>query len=145
MVLNYKKVRDVKTPSRGTQYSSGIDFYVPSEFQEVILPPGHSIVIPSGIKVSIEVGYDLVFANRSGVASKKSLIMGAQVIDSDYQGEIFMNLINVGKDIVSIQPGEKICQAIVRKVELCDLVEQEELTWISDERGEGSRGSTDHK
>ncbi len=143
-VLKIAKIRDVKTPDRGTPHSSGIDFYIPNDFNRIKLLPNHDVVIPSGIRAQIPKGYDLVFENKGGVATKKKCIVGAKVNDMDYQGEIFIHIMNVGNESVFIDPGEKIIQGILRKVELMGIVEveEEDLVYFSDERGTGSRGST---
>ncbi len=142
MKLRFKKIRDVKSPVRGTRLSSGIDFFIPNDFTYTTLTKGQSILIPSGLKVSFPPGYDLVFDNKGGVTVNKSLIVGAKVVDADFQGEVFINVINVGDKTVGLSPGEKITQGIIRKVELCDIEEVDELYYESDERGEGMLGST---
>ena len=48
--MKVAKVRDVKTPERGTDKSAGIDFFVPNDFIETVLPPQRDMLIPSGIK-----------------------------------------------------------------------------------------------
>ena len=108
------KVRDVKTPTRGTIGSAGIDFYVPNDYPLDLcsIHPGERYFIPSGIKANVPNGYALIAFNKSGIALNKSLVVGAAVVDSDYQGEIHLHLINVGKDVVEILPGQKILQFV---------------------------------
>ncbi len=141
-VLSVKKVRDVKTPERGTRVASGIDFFIPNDLEEITIQPFEDVMIPSGIKVLIPEGYDLVFDNKGGVATKKKLIMGAKVVDQDFQGEVFLHVINTSDKIVTLYPGEKLTQGIIRKVELFPVVEVDEITWDNNERGTGERGST---
>lgn len=141
------KIRDVKTPSRGTQGSAGIDFFVPNDFPGThYLASGQSINIPSGIKVKIPESTALVVMNKSGVALKKGLQVGACVIDCDYQGEVHLHVVNVGTEIAEIKPGEKLVQmlllpilpAVVHEV----LKEEDIFEGEATERGSGGFGST---
>jgi dUTP pyrophosphatase len=141
--MKISKVRNVKTPERGTPESAGIDFFVPDGiFADV--PPGHSCLIPSGIKANIPPGYALIAFNKSGVAVKKQLYAGACVVDEDYQGEIHINLTNVGNESVEIASGEKIIQFILLPV-FYDAIEEVELENLYENvsiRGDGGFGST---
>lgn len=145
--LKISKIRDVKTPTRGTPGSAGLDFYVPNDFPEPTLEisPGNACFIPSGIKANVPEGYALIAFNKSGVALKKNLIVGACVVDSDYQGEIHIHLINRSKeDIAQIQPGEKLVQFLLVPVDHCgiEVVDQDELFEDETVRGSGGFGST---
>ncbi|MBN85958.1 MAG: deoxyuridine 5'-triphosphate nucleotidohydrolase [Dehalococcoidia bacterium] len=144
--MKISKVKNVKTPNRGTPESAGIDFYVPDGII-ASLAPGQSCLIPSGIKANVPPGHALVAFNKSGVAVKKNLYVGACVVDEDYQGEIHINLTNVGEKTVEISPGEKIIQFVllpvfydtIEEVGLEDLYEEETV------RGAGGFGSTGEK
>lgn len=143
--MKISKIRDVKTPVRGTPLSAGIDFFVPNDFPgDHFLIPGQAINIPSGIKVKLPHGTALVFHNKSGVATKKDLQVGADVVDEDYQGEVHIHVRNIGTDVQVIKPGEKIIQALLVPVSYCDVevVDVEDLYDEKTERGEGGFGST---
>lgn len=143
--MKIAKIRDVKTPVRGTPLSAGLDFFIPNDFPgEHILIPGDAVNIPSGIKVQVPHGYALVFKNKSGVAVKKALQVGACVVDEDYQGEIHLHVRNIGGDVQFLNPGEKIVQAILVPVlyEGVEVVEEADLYPEKTERGEGGFGST---
>lgn len=143
--MKISKIRNVKTPERGTPLSAGLDFFVPFDFPgEHFLLPGDAVNIPSGIKVAIPHGFALVFMNKSGVAVKKGLQVGACVIDEDYQGEIHLHVRNATQDVQSIKPGEKLVQALLVPVEYCDVevVDDEDLYTEKTQRGEGRFGST---
>lgn len=145
--MKYCKIRDVKSPIRGTSLSAGIDFFVPNDFPgEHFLVPGQAVNVPSGIKAKIPHGYALVFKNKSGVALKKDLQVGACVIDEDYQGEIHLHVRNIGIEVQSIHPGEKLVQAILVPVSLEEVEEvDDELALYGGEkteRGGGGFGST---
>lgn len=161
--MKYSKVRDVKSPMRGTGKAAGIDFFVPnfSDNKGFILNPGTDILIPSGIKMEIPEGYMLMASDKSGVVTSKwaclganrtpkpeafesIVILGAKIVDEDYQGEIHIHLINIGRAKVLIKPGMKIAQFILVPVsyEGLEEVSESELFSRSSERGDGALGST---
>ena len=112
------------------------------------IQPGESKVLPTGLKFGIPHGYMLQIMNRSGNAAKKQLIVGACVVDSGYDGEVFVNLHNVGSEAQDIHRGMKIAQAVLIPVVPVRFVETSEdnlYDWypitISD-RGDGALGST---
>lgn len=158
--LNYAKIRDVKSPVRSTPGSAGIDFFIPEDFPSLVLFPGYDVLIPSGIKAKIPEGYMLMGADKSGIASSKeaksragidphkgtptSLIIGAKIVDEDYQGEIHIHIINVGQHTVILKPGMKIAQFILVPVLYAEPVEVPEYSLFSEatERGSGGFGST---
>lgn len=159
--MKFCKIRDVKSPVRGTGKSAGIDFFVPNDFNEMELYPSQDVLIPSGIKMNVPEGYMLMGADKSGVVTSAAacinagrtpkseafnsvIILGAKIVDEDYQGEIHIHLINVGMDTVKIKPGMKIAQFILVPVlyEYPEEVREEELFIGESERGEGSFGST---
>jgi len=137
-----KKIRDVKTPNRGTNKSAGIDFFVPNEFETAILYPGESMLIPSGIKVQVPEGYALIAFNKSGVAVKQGLSVGACVVDEDYEGEVHLHLVNTSNTAQEISPGQKITQFILIPVNYANVQEVEEFPSRRSERGSGGFGST---
>lgn len=160
--MKFCKVRDVKTPVRGTDKSAGIDFFVPNTYKTRDLFPGNDLLIPSGIKVNIPSGYMLMAADKSGVVTSKlacaiagrkakpgafesAVILGAKIVDEDYQGEIHIHVINIGKRKICIEPGTKIAQFILVPVSYDTLeeVQEEELFTETSKRGEGGFGSTD--
>lgn len=139
------KVRNVKTPTRGTGLSAGLDFYIPEDFEAEQIWPGESINIPSGIRAQIPPGCALIMFNKSGIATKYQLQVGACIVDEDYQGEIHLHVMNVGKEVVILKPGMKLVQGLVMPV-FYDGVEvlesEDELFPQSTERGQGGFGST---
>ena len=136
------KVKDVKTPSRGTSKSAGIDFYTPNDMKPILLGPGEDALIPSGIKAQVSPGYALIAFNKSGVATKSKLTKGAEVVDEDYQGEIHIHVFNSGKSTTLINPGQKLIQFILIKMNYEDIEVVESLDNVESERGEGGFGST---
>lgn len=140
--MNIQKTRSVKTPSRGTSLSAGIDFYVPEDFPETTLYAGDAVLIPSGIRAHVPAGYALIAFNKSGVATKQNLSVGACVVDEDYEGEIHLHLINTGRTHTTIKPGQKLTQFILIPVSYMDVHVLEELPDRNTERGAGGFGST---
>jgi dUTP pyrophosphatase len=110
--------------------------------------PGESVLLPTGCKFAIPHGYMMEIKNKSGIAYKRQLLVGACVVDSGYEGEVFVNLHNIGADPQYINPGDKIAQAVVVPVvharfvacESPDIYEWYPIT-ISG-RGDGALGST---
>lgn len=159
--MKFTKVRNVKSPERGTEGSAGIDFFIPEDFKIHKLFGGDDILIPSGIKAKIPNGFMLMAADKSGIvttgeaqktarrtpkenAFNSSIIIGAKIVDQDYQGEIHIHLINVGNDPVILKPGMKIAQFILVPVFYDDLeeVSETELFTKTSSRGSGGFGST---
>lgn len=141
--MKITKVKDVKTPTRGTSQSAGIDFYIPNDSGSIIIEPFKSLMIPSGIKVNIPKDHALIGFNKSGIALK-GLQLGACLIDEDYQGEIHIHLFNVTDKHITLEPGQKIVQFVLTPVNYCsvEVVDQDHLHETVSERGEGGFGST---
>ena len=117
--MKIAKIRDVKTPTRGTQGSAGIDFYVPNDYPNSLrrVAPGERFFIPSGVKANVPEGYALIAMNKSGVALKKGLMVGACVVDSDYQGELMISCWNRSVNEYIINPLDRIAQLVFIRVE----------------------------
>lgn len=173
--LKYCKVRDVKSIARAHADDAGIDFYIPEDIDEktwgdkcdvtkcypaaafdsknilqsFILKPGQSVLIPSGIHVKIPHGYALIYMNKSGVASKKHLYVGACVVDENYQGECHLNLTNVGDCNITVEAGDKIVQGLVVPINYCQTEEISSLEELyrdcTSDRGAGGFGSSGTK
>lgn len=171
--LAFCKIRKVKSPTRAHEFDAGIDFFVPEDLTtEVmvkkceitgcdvemelaedgqtikcfILKPNESILIPSGIKMKVPNGYMLQYSNKSGVASKKGLLVGAEIVDVGYEGECHINLHNVSKFNQIITAGDKIVQGILVPVgfQIPVEAENEEDLYGTErsERGAGGFGSS---
>ena len=144
MYIKFAKTRDVKSPTRANPGDAGIDFFIPSDFNEgqpLFLQHGESVLIPAGIKVEVPIGFALIFHNKSGVAVKKNLYVGADTVDHGYAGEVHINLVNNGKDSCMIGPGDKIIQGILVPVMLAQTMEVDESNLYEDIHVAGSRGA----
>jgi dUTP pyrophosphatase len=142
--MRIAKIRDVKTPTRANSTDAGIDFFVPNDQNKIKLFPGNSCLIPSGVKVNVPEGYAMVAFNKSGVAVKKQLYAGACVVDCGYQGEVHINLTNVGQEVQYISPGDKIIQFVLLPLgdPIVDIVDENKLYDYESARGDGGFGSS---
>ena len=150
MKLRVYKIREAaKLPIRAHAADAGIDlFYCPDKKHALYgtnycVHPSESKIVPTGIKVEVPYGFMLEIKNKSSVAAKKQLLVGACVVDSGYNGEVFVNLHNVGSESRTIQPGQKIAQGVLIPVEPCVVVECGTDTLNENStRGAGALGST---
>lgn len=129
-------------PKYATSGASGAD--VRANINEPIaILPGQRALIPTGISVEIPHGYEIQVRSRSGLASKYGVIVlqSPGTVDADYRGEIRVILANLGEATFIVEPGMRIAQLVVAKVEQVSFVEtQEELTATA--RGTGGFGHT---
>ena len=140
--MKIQTIRDVKIPTRGTPQSAGIDFYIPNDYKETDLGPNQSALIPSGIKAEVPYGHALIAFNKSGVATKQGLQVGACVVDEDYTGEIHIHVTNVSDKRTLIFPGQKIVQFILLPINYARIELVYELPERNTQRGAGGFGST---
>ena len=152
MILQYHMLRGNDFPPlRANPSDAGLDLrWCPKEQSETALSigPGESVLVPTGCTFGIPHGYMMEIKNKSGVAYKRQLLVGACVVDSGYEGEVFVNLHNIGTETQFLEPGDKVAQAVVVPVvharfvasETPDIYDWYPIT-ISDRR-EGALGST---
>ncbi len=145
------KVRVFKTrplarvPNRAHSTDAGMDFFFCPETSDLLeLEPGQSALLETGIKMEVPTGCMLQIMNKSGVASKKQLVTGACVVDEGYDGEIFVNLQNIGKETQYISPGQKIAQGVFVRIEKPTLweIKEDSVYGGKTARGTGALGST---
>ena len=148
----YKIRKGAKLPVRAHVADAGIDlFYCPDKEHlmygmDYCVHAGESKIVPTGIKVEVPYGFMLEIKNKSSVAAKRQLLVGACVVDSGYNGEVFVNLHNVGAASRIIESGQKIAQGVMIPVEPCVVVECPSDTLNENStRGEGALGSTGDK
>ncbi len=133
--------KDLPLPAYQTEGSSGMDLYA-NVFEETILKSGEIMKISAGIKLKLPIGYEAQVRARSSLGLKYgiSMINGVGTIDSDYRGEIFVSLVNHGKEDFKINRGDRIAQMIIAKYSYATITEE---TIVSDtQRGEGGLGTT---
>ena len=151
MIIEYHRTHfNSHPPTRGNPSDAGLDVYFsPKTREPVTVEPGQSVILPTGLKFGVPHGYMLEVKNRSSVASKRSLIVGACVVDSGYDGEVFVNLHNIGTEPQVVEPHTKIAQVVMTPVvsfRALGTTNPNLYDWypitISD-RGDGALGSTD--
>jgi dUTP pyrophosphatase len=118
MLLEYSLVHpSAFCPTRANPSDAGLDVYYSRPPDGLHIPisirPSDSKIIPTGLRFGVPHGYMLEAKNRSSVAAKRSLLVGACVIDSGYDGEVFINLHNVGAVTQTIEVGAKIAQLVL--------------------------------
>jgi len=106
----------------------------------VVLGPGERAAVPTDIRLAIPQGHVGLVWPRSGLAMRHGIDTMAGVIDSDYRGEVRVVLVNHGHEPVRIEPGDRIAQILVQRVERAEFLQAEALTETA--RGEGGFGST---
>ena len=155
MNIKFYKIREnAKLPVRAHSIDAGMDlFYCPDPNQdgdcfwkpegEYKIPPHASCLVPTGFKVVVPENHMLEIKNKSGIAHKQKLIVGACVVDPGYTGEVYVNLHNIGGSTKTIKPGQKIAQAVLVPVITCGIEETtEDPSHMNTSRSSGGFGST---
>lgn len=135
------KEEGVQIPKYETEGSAGVD--IRANIKEAItIGSLERVLIPTGIKMEIPLGYEVQVRPRSGLAIKHGITMlnSPGTIDSDYRGEIKVIVVNLSKSPYTIEPNERIAQLVLNKVEQMNFVLVEELS--DTERGTGGFGHT---
>ncbi|CAN7321116.1 dUTP diphosphatase [Brevundimonas sp. LjRoot202] len=130
-------------PAYETSGSAGMDLRAAvADETPMILAPGARALVPTGLKIALEPGYEAQVRPRSGLALKHGLtcLNSPGTIDSDYRGEVGVILANLGQEPFVIRRGERIAQLVVARCEQAALVEVEALDQTA--RGAGGFGST---
>ena len=130
-------------PAYETTGSAGMDLRAAvAEFEPVVLAPGERKLIPTGLKIALEPGYEAQVRPRSGLALKHGVtcLNSPGTIDSDYRGEVGVILINHGRVAFEIRRGERIAQMVIAPYAQAVMAEVEALDETA--RGAGGFGST---
>jgi len=128
-------------PRYATPGSAGAD--VKAFLKEpYVLAPGHSVLVPTGLRMAIPEGYEIQVRPRSGLALKHQITVlnTPGTIDADYRGEIGVILINHGKSDFVIKPGMPIAQLIVAPFHRANFIPASDLA--ATQRGAGGFGHT---
>ncbi len=130
-------------PERQTEFSAGYDLHAYCKNSPVLIKKGAVELVPTGVSFEIPAGFDIEIRPRSGISTKFRVLLpnSPGTIDSDYRGEIFVPMLNLGEEEFVIQHGMRIAQAIIRKTHSIawDVVSDLDL---STGRGVGGFGST---
>ncbi len=131
-------------PEYQTIASSGLDLRANID-EDIIIKPLERVLVPTGLFISIPVGYEVQIRPRSGLAFKHGITVlnSPGTIDADYRGEIKVILVNLSDKEFTIVQGERICQMVFAKVE---QIEWKIVSNLDDtDRGEGGFGHTGTK
>jgi len=144
-VLDPRIGKEYPLPQHATPGSAGVDLRACID-APIDLRPGDTQLIPSGIAIHLDdPGFAAIVLPRSGLGHKHGIVLGNLVglIDSDYQGQVFVSVWNRGQTAFTIQPGERIAQLVVIPVAQVDFEVVE--AFAESERGAGGFGSSGTK
>ena len=143
-ILDPRIGRDIPLPEHATEGSAGVDLRACLD-AELVLKPGQTELIPTGIAIHIEdPGLAAVILPRSGLGHKHGIVLGNLVglIDSDYQGQLFVSCWNRGSEDFVLEPGLRLAQLVIVPVVQADFNVVEEFG--ESQRGEGGFEHTGH-
>lgn len=128
-------------PEYKTEGAAGMDLCAAIS-DPMELKPLERKLVPTGLKIELEHGYEAQVRPRSGLSIKHgiTLINCVGTIDEDYRGEVCVPIVNISNETYTIQPDERIAQMVIARVEQAKLEVVTELTETT--RGEGGFGST---
>jgi dUTP pyrophosphatase len=139
-ILDSRLGDSIELPNYATDGSAGLDMRACIDDALTVIP-GDTVLVPTGLAIHIgDSALAAVLLPRSGLGHKHGLVLGnlTGLIDSDYQGQIFISCWNRGSKTYEIKPGERIAQMVFVPVEQVRFVVVEEFE-ISD-RGDGGFG-----
>jgi dUTP pyrophosphatase len=141
-VLDDRVGRDFPLPAPATEGSAGVDLRACID-APLDVAPGQTELIPTGMAIYIEdPGLAAMILPRSGLGHKHGIVLGNLVglIDSDYQGQLFVSCWNRGQENFTLEPGARLAQLVIVPVVRANFVEVEEFA--ETERGVGGFGHT---
>ncbi len=168
MSIKYSLVRDVTPPHRGTE-KSAIDLFTPffdidfvnkvvelngESFRDniiwgpfesrILLKPLQRVLIPAGVHFAVPENRALLVCNKSSVSSQRGITKLAELIDEDYQGEVFISIVNTSNKPTFVTEGQKIIQLLLVHTDYATLEEEEKDKLYKEQsaRGTGCLGST---
>jgi dUTP pyrophosphatase len=139
-ILDPRLGKDFPLPTYATEGSAGLDLRACLD-EALVLRPGETELIPTGLALHIaDPGLAALLLPRSGLGHKHGIVLGNLVglIDSDYQGQVFVSCWNRGQDVFTIEPGERIAQLVLVPVVQAqfEVVDEFHLS----QRGDGGFG-----
>ena len=140
-----KKLREnAVLPTYGSEFSAGADLYALPE-SDVVIAPGETKLIPTGLAMEIPEGYGGFIYARSGLASKRGLAPANKVgvVDADYRGEVMVALHNHSGVAQTVAVGERVAQLVIAPFLKVEFEQADELS--DTVRGAGGFGSTGSK
>ncbi len=139
-ILDSRIGSDFPLPEYATSGSAGVDMRACID-APLTLPPGQTHLIPTGVALHIkDPGLAAMLVPRSGLGHKHGIVLGNLVglIDSDYQGEVYVSCWNRGKDSFTIQPGERVAQMVFVPVVRAEF--ETVVSFQKSDRGDGGFG-----
>jgi len=139
-ILDPKIGESIPLPQIATEGSAGMDMRACID-SELIVSPGDTVLVPTGIAMHIaDNNLAAVLLPRSGLGHKHGLVLGnlTGLIDSDYQGQIFISCWNRGEKAYKINPGDRIAQMVFIPVEQVKFAVVDDFK--ESDRGEGGFG-----
>jgi len=143
-ILDARIARDFPLPEHATAGSAGVDLRACLD-QSIVIEPGQTELIPTGIAIHIEdPGLAAMILPRSGLGHKNGIVLGNLVglIDSDYQGQLFVSCWNRGTESFALEPGARLAQMVIVPVVQVDFAVVNDFD--SSQRGAGGFGHTGH-
>lgn len=134
--MNFKKFKEVKTPTRAYSNDAGLDLYLP---EEITLKPFETLCIGMGIGFDIPEGLCGIMMPRSSI-NKKGIVVGNAVIDCNYKGEIHLIIINCSGEYFHFQKDDRLCSIVFYHISTEELNEVEDLGFS--ERNDKNFGSS---
>lgn len=131
-------------PHRASERAAGLDLSacLPADQSTLTLAPGQIAIVPTSLAIAIPDGYEGQVRPRSGLSTKHGVTVpnAPGTVDSDYRGEMFVALINLGREPHTVRHADRIAQLVIAPVARPTLVETDELDETA--RGDGGFGST---
>jgi len=144
-ILDPRIGSEIPLPDYATPGSAGMDLRACID-GSLTLKPGETELIPTGIAIHIsDPGYAATILPRSGLGHKHGIVLGNLVglIDSDYQGQLYVSCWNRGNTVFTIDAGDRIAQLVILPVAQVEFETVDEFT--DSDRGEGGFGHSGHK
>jgi len=144
-VLDDRIGKQIPLPAHATEGSAGMDLRACID-ETITLKPGDTELIPTGIAIHIEdPGLAATILPRSGLGHKHGIVLGNLVglIDSDYQGQLYVSCWNRGSDSFAIEQGDRIAQLVFVPVVQADFEVVDDF--YESKRGAGGFGHSGHK
>ncbi len=141
-ILDPRLGKEFPLPHYATDGSAGMDMRACVD-TPLELAPGDTHLIPTGLAIHVaDTGLAAVLLPRSGLGHKHGIVLGNLVglIDSDYQGQVFVSCWNRGKNAFIVEPGERVAQMVIVPVVRAEFEIVEDFD--ASERGAGGFGHT---
>ncbi|PEU35543.1 dUTP diphosphatase [Bacillus toyonensis] len=135
--VKIKRLKEVELPKYAREFDAGFDLVAA---EDVVIKPGETKVVPTGLAFEIPPGYELQVRPRSGISRKTFLRVVLGTVDSGYRSEVGIIAENVGEEAYEVKHGDRIAQGVIAPVMTACFVEVDKLS--ESERGGNGFGST---